>query len=118
MMIRKFGKKDERRLKSNPVWLSTLLEYWERKHETVSADMIGKLYELEKKYPEHASTVSDYANPIGLKQRQEAKIIASYLMGKNGDKKPYTNDDLLKIIKEQETIAKRREKEAHETFSL
>lgn len=85
-----------------------IIECWQQKHEKVSADMIEKMFALEDKFPKIVSVVKDFTTPIGLKQKNDAMTIASYLNGMQGDKTKITHANIVKILKNQEMIQENR----------
>ena len=85
-----------------------IINCWQQKHNDVSVDFIEGYYRLKDKYQKHQSVVDDFMIPLINKKVGEAQIIANYLNGMQGDKKEITPQNIIKILRNQEMIAKNR----------
>ena len=84
-----------------------IIKCWHEKHKDVSVDFIEGYYGLKDKY-NNAHAIEDFLKPIVSGKIDQAKIIADYLNGMQGDKKEITSQNIIKILRNQEMIAQNR----------
>lgn len=103
--------KDHERL----VWTHKIINCWKEKHGKISVDMIEGFFALKDKYPKLASHIADFQGGMGMEDIAFATRTAHYLNGMTGGKKEITNENIIKILRnEQQLLEKEKEKSANQ----
>ena len=100
----KEGLKDQQRA----VWTHQIIDSWKKEHGKISVDMIEGFFKLKEKYEKQKSHVSDFQGDMGSEDIAFAKRVANYLNGMTGANKEITNENLIKILKNEQQLKEKQ----------
>ncbi len=85
------------------------LDLWlEKRKDYVSVDMIEELFALKKENKDKSKIINKCLNILAGKRIEDAKIIADYLKGMQGDENEIVDANILKVLQNQEKIKQNR----------
>lgn len=98
------GMKDHQRA----IWTHQIINCWKEKHGKISVDMIEGFFKLEEKYKSQVSRLKDFQGGMGMEDIIFARRAANYLNGMTGDKKEITNENIIKILRNEQQLNEKK----------